>query len=117
LWGGQSWLQPAFSRPSSPATSVSAARDAPEGVVRHSRACAARSAAHRAFRIDGRSARAFCAARGRTLAFIETAADLRAWKVAHPFFGPVSGYEFAVMMASHSLRHATQIREIREQIE
>ena len=34
LWGSQSWLPPAFSRRSSPrVTSVSAARDAPEGIV------------------------------------------------------------------------------------
>src|SRR5580704_1387133 len=34
LWGSQSWLQPAFSRLSSPrVTSVSAAKDAPEGAV------------------------------------------------------------------------------------
>jgi len=59
----------------------------------------------------------FCAARGRTLEFIETAPNLSALQVAHPFFGPVSGYEFAVIMASHSLRHAAQIREIRESIE
>jgi hypothetical protein len=58
----------------------------------------------------------FCAARGRTLEFIETAPNLRAVQVTHPFFGPVSGYEFVVITASHSLRHAAQIREIREQI-
>jgi hypothetical protein len=57
----------------------------------------------------------FCAARGRTLEFIETAPNLRALQVTHPFFGPVSGYELAMIMASHSVRHATQIREIREQ--
>ena len=37
LWGSQSWLQPAFSRLSSPAyPPVSASRDAPEGTVRRS---------------------------------------------------------------------------------
>ena len=59
----------------------------------------------------------FCAARARTLEFIETAPNLRAVQVTHPFFGPVSGYEFVVITASHSLRHAAQIREIRESIE
>jgi hypothetical protein len=58
----------------------------------------------------------FCAARGRTIDFIETAPNLRAVQVTHPFFGPVSGYEFVVITASHSLRHAAQICEIREQI-
>jgi hypothetical protein len=59
----------------------------------------------------------FCAARGRTLEFIEAVPNLRALQVTHPFFGLISGYELAVVMASHSLRHAAQIREIREQIE
>jgi hypothetical protein len=59
----------------------------------------------------------FCAARGRTIEFVEAAPNLRALQVTHPFFGPVSGYELAVIMASHSLRHAAQIREIRELIE
>jgi hypothetical protein len=58
----------------------------------------------------------FCAARGRTVEFVETAPNLRALQATHPFFGPVSGYELAVIMASHSLRHAAQIREIREEI-
>ena len=58
----------------------------------------------------------FCAARGRTLEFIETAPNLRAVQVTHPFFGAISGYEYLVITASHSLRHATQIREIREEI-
>jgi hypothetical protein len=59
----------------------------------------------------------FCAARGRTVEFVATAPNLRALQATHPFFGPVSGYELAVIMASHSVRHALQIREIRESIE
>jgi hypothetical protein len=58
----------------------------------------------------------FCAARGRTLEFVETAPNLRASQLTHPFFGPISGYEYALIAASHSLRHAAQIREIREQV-
>jgi hypothetical protein len=58
----------------------------------------------------------FLAARARIIEFIEAAPNLRAVQVTHPFFGPVSGYEFAVVAASHSLRHAAQICEIREQI-
>jgi hypothetical protein len=58
----------------------------------------------------------FCAARGRTVEFVETAPNLRALQATHPLFGPVSGYESAVIMAAHSLRHAAQIREIREEI-
>jgi hypothetical protein len=56
----------------------------------------------------------FSAARGRTIEFVEATPNLRALQTTHPFFGPVSGYELAVIMASHSLRHAAQIREIRE---
>jgi hypothetical protein len=59
----------------------------------------------------------FCAARGRTIEFVETAPNLRALQVTHPFFGPVSGHELAVIMASHSVRHAAQILEIREHAE
>jgi hypothetical protein len=59
----------------------------------------------------------FTSARGRTIEFVETAPNLRALQVTHPFFGSISGYELALIMASHSLRHALQIREIREQVE
>ena len=59
----------------------------------------------------------FTTARGRTIEFIETDPNLRAMQVTHPFFGPISGHEMALIMASHSLRHALQIREIRESIE
>jgi hypothetical protein len=59
----------------------------------------------------------FTAARGRTIEFLETAPNPRALQVTHPLFGPISGYELALIMASHSLRHALQIREIRESIE
>jgi hypothetical protein len=59
---------------------------------------------------------AFTAARGRTIEFIETDPNLRALQVTHPFFGQISGYELAAIMASHSVRHALQIREIREAI-
>lgn len=59
----------------------------------------------------------FTGARERTIEFVETAPDLRSLQVTHPFFGSISGYELALIMASHSLRHAFQIREIREQVE
>ena len=58
----------------------------------------------------------YTAARDRTIEFAEAAPNLRMLQVTHPFFGPISGYEFAVVAASHSLRHAAQICEIREQI-
>lgn len=59
----------------------------------------------------------FTTARERTIEFVETAPNLRALQVTHPFFGAISGYELAMITASHSLRHAIQIREIRESIE
>jgi len=59
----------------------------------------------------------FTSARARTIEFIETDPNLRAMQVTHPLYGPISGYELALIMASHSLRHALQIREIRETIE
>jgi hypothetical protein len=59
----------------------------------------------------------FVIARGRSVEFVEAAPNLRSLQVTHPFFGPISGYELAAVMASHSLRHALQIREIRGQIE
>jgi hypothetical protein len=58
----------------------------------------------------------FTVARGRTIEFIETAPNLRALQVTHPFFGQVSGHELAAIMAAHSVRHAAQIREIRETV-
>jgi hypothetical protein len=60
---------------------------------------------------------AYTTARGRTIAFVEAAPNLRSVQVTHPFFGPISGHELALITAAHSVRHAAQIREIREQIE
>jgi len=59
---------------------------------------------------------AFTAARLRTIEFVETGVDLRSMEVTHPFFGRISGYELAVIMAAHAVRHAAQIRETREHI-
>jgi hypothetical protein len=58
----------------------------------------------------------FSAARQRTIAFIETEPPLRSLQVTHPFFGPISGYEYTLLVAAHPVRHAVQIREIREQL-
>jgi hypothetical protein len=58
----------------------------------------------------------FTAARENTIGFVETAPDLRSLQVMHPFLGAISGYELALVMASHAVRHSLQIREIREQI-
>jgi hypothetical protein len=58
LWGSQSWLQPAFSRLSSSHDSpVSAARDAPEGIVRRSCERASVPRQHESRRVSTRHAR------------------------------------------------------------
>ncbi len=57
---------------------------------------------------------AFQAVRQRTIRFAEqNSADLYSFAGAHPRFGPLNGIEFLVMMNSHVLRHAAQIRELR----
>ena len=38
--------------------------------------------------------------------------DLRCCSAAHPFFGPVTGYEMVLFIAMHASRHALQIREL-----
>ena len=58
----------------------------------------------------------FCAARQRTIEFVGGASRLRALQVVHPFFGPITGYEFVLLLIGHPMRHAEQIQEIREQI-
>jgi len=49
-----------------------------------------------------------------TLAMLEETKgrDLRAWRWKHPFFGPLSYYEWMRTLGYHDLRHAKQIREI-----
>lgn len=59
---------------------------------------------------------AFTAVRLRTIEFVETGVNLRSMEVTHPSFGQISGYELAMIMAAHVVRHAAQIRETREQI-
>jgi len=52
--------------------------------------------------------------RAVTLALLEETKerDLRAWRWKHPFFGPLSYYEWMRTLGYHDLRHAKQIREI-----
>jgi hypothetical protein len=38
--------------------------------------------------------------------------DLKSVSAPHPFFGPLTGYEWVAFMAAHTPRHADQIREI-----
>lgn len=60
----------------------------------------------------------FDRARGRTVQFArERAADLYTLATEHRVFGPLNGMETLIIVASHSRRHAEQIREIRAAIE
>jgi len=60
----------------------------------------------------------FEVARGRSLQFAqERAADLYTLASMHPAFGPLNGVEALIIIASHSRRHAEQIREARVAIE
>ncbi len=60
----------------------------------------------------------FDRARGRTVQFAqERAADLYTLATEHRVFGPLNGMETLVIVASHSRRHAKQIREIRAALE
>jgi hypothetical protein len=61
------------------------------------------------------AADAFTGTRNRALEFLKAyAGDLRAIGATHPLLGPCNGYEYALIMAAHPIRHASQIREIRE---
>jgi hypothetical protein len=60
----------------------------------------------------------FDGARGRSMQFArERAADLYALASTHPAFGPLNGTEALIIIASHSRRHAEQIREARAVVE
>jgi hypothetical protein len=53
--------------------------------------------------------------RARTRDYVASCADdLRARTVVHPFVGNITGFECLLMIVGHPLRHAAQIREIRE---
>jgi uncharacterized damage-inducible protein DinB len=59
--------------------------------------------------------RAFQDGREATIRFVETCStDLRACTVHHPLRGQVTGYECLLLMIMHPIRHAAQIREIRD---
>ena len=60
----------------------------------------------------------FDSARERSLQFArERSADLYTLASAHPAFGPLNGVEAMIILASHSSRHAAQIREVRAALE
>jgi hypothetical protein len=56
----------------------------------------------------------FLESRKHTILFVQAnREDLRAKVVAHPLFGVVTGYEILLLAATHPLRHAKQIEEIK----
>lgn len=58
---------------------------------------------------------AFVERRNRAIEFLAAYdGDLRAIGATHPLLGPCNGHEYALIMAAHSIRHASQVREIRE---
>ena len=60
----------------------------------------------------------FDRARERSLQFArERAPELYTLASAHPAFGPLNGVEAMIILASHSSRHAAQIREVRAALE
>jgi hypothetical protein len=60
----------------------------------------------------------FEGSRARSLQFArDRAADLYTLASMHPAFGPLNGVEALIIIASHSRRHAEQIREARAAIE
>src|SRR4029077_12039569 len=62
----------------------------------------------------GDAVAAFLRTRERTLQWLEKCQfDLRSHAVEHPAVGPATVYEFVLIMAAHSARHAHQIQELR----
>lgn len=61
------------------------------------------------------AAGAFAGMRDRAIALVsDYSGDLRAIGATHPLLGPCNGYEYALIMAGHPIRHALQIDEIRQ---
>ena len=63
----------------------------------------------------GEAVQAFVEKRRRAIEFLAGyGGDLRAIGATHPMLGPCNGYEYALIMSAHCIRHASQVREIRE---
>jgi hypothetical protein len=55
----------------------------------------------------------FLASRAKTIAFLESTADLRAHVADSPLGQPLDAYEWLLFIAAHSERHTKQIREVK----
>jgi hypothetical protein len=54
----------------------------------------------------------FRASRARTVAFLESTADLRQHVVDQPALGPLDGYQWILFVAAHTERHTRQIGDL-----
>jgi hypothetical protein len=55
----------------------------------------------------------FVAGRNRTLGLLASASHLRGHVRAHPFLGPLDGYQWFLALAGHTARHTAQIEEVK----
>ena len=66
----------------------------------------------RKFATPAEAAKAFAAARDKTIAYVKsTQNDLRTHVAPGPA-GPMDSYQFLLLLSSHSARHTAQIREV-----
>lgn len=64
---------------------------------------------------SGEQARdAFRAARGATIAYAQRTQDpLRSHRIPHRVFGPLDGYQWLLILGTHTARHVKQIEEVK----
>ena len=55
----------------------------------------------------------YLAARTHTAELVNSTPGLRAHVIVHPYFGPLDGYQWAIAVAAHSVRHTQQILEVK----
>lgn len=55
----------------------------------------------------------FLSASDSIVSTLQSSQALRANVFPHPFFGPLNGYEWILLVAAHTVRHTTQLLEIK----
>jgi hypothetical protein len=63
------------------------------------------------------SLRRFVASIGRTGSFLTDTMDLRQHAAPHPVLGPLDGYQWVLLMATHAERHAKQIATLKADVD